>query len=145
MLFHHVGYIVNDIDTATQKFVAIGYRIEREKFYVKNRQQWNVYLTNNGNRIELVQPDGSKDGLPKSAATGSLGKNIPGGTGPYHIGFETEEFDKDSRILTDEGFLPISKTEIEPAYNNGRLQFFYNHNIGIVELIESSPDTASGK
>ena len=139
MKVHHIGYLVNQIDAAVTKFETQGFQIEVEKFYVEDRKQWNVFMKNDHTRLELIQSDIKDADGTKNAGVGGMASALVGGVGPYHICYESDCFEEDIKKLRKGGFLPISKVEREPAIHNGRLQFFYSSQVGIVEIMESKP------
>lgn len=141
MKVNHVGYLVDDLDMACDKMKLLGFSVEAPSFFVKDRNQWNLFMTNGLERVELVMPvktDENEDDTNNSskANAGNIGSTLNGGTGPYHICFESDDFDADRKSLKKQGFLPISKVENEPAFGGKKLQFFYNSHIGIVELVQ---------
>jgi len=135
MKIHHLGYLVKDMEEAIARFQALGFHIERDKFYVKERMQWNVFMLNDATRIELIQPEQNQDAAQKANAA-NLKLNLPGGVGPYHMGFESSNFDEDVKEILGNGFMPISRVEREDAYLGARMQFFFSNKVGIVEVIE---------
>ena len=104
---HHIGYLVKKIEKAKQTFLALGYLIEQDTVYDDIRKVNICFLTRDGYRVELVSPateDSVVSGLIKRY------KNSP-----YHICYETDDFEADIARLTDDGFIAIDTPTPAPA------------------------------
>lgn len=135
MKVHHFGYLVKDMDEAVAQLKSLGFEIEVDRFYVKERKQWNIFLKNEATRIELIQPDQNHDDAQK-ANPGNIAANLPAGVGVYHTCFESYDFDQDIKDMRENGFMPISRVENEDSYDGARMQFLFSNKVGIVEVIE---------
>lgn len=137
MRIHHFGFLVNNIESAVDKFMLLGYDIERGKKYISERKQWTLFMRHkeNGERIELIQVE-DKD----STAAGILKRN---GVGVYHVCYETNNFEDEKIKLRKSGFLPVTREEIGLA--DQRIQFFYQQEIGLIELAEKEEEVANGR
>ncbi len=124
---HHIGYLVKKIDKAIASFLALGYQITQETVYDDIRKVNICFLEKDGYLIELVSPVSEESvvfGLLKKY------KNCP-----YHICYETENFDKDYEALTANGFLAIDTLTPAPALANREVVFLTNAAMGMIELI----------
>lgn len=124
---HHIGYLVKKIEKATRTFLALGYRIEQETVYDDIRKVNICFLVKDGYRIELIAPaaeDSVVSGLMKKY------KNSP-----YHICYQTEDFDAALKELTAGGFIAIDTPTPAPALGDRDVVFLTNAAIGMIELI----------
>ena len=71
-----------------------------------------------------------------------LGENIVGelinknGVIPYHTCYSVDDLNESVKLLTTKNFRQISKKIKAKAFNNSLIQFLYNPNAGIIELLE---------
>lgn len=124
---HHIGYLVKKIEKATRTFLALGYRMEQDIVYDAFRKVNICFLVKDGCRIELVSPaaeDSVVSGLMKKY------KNSP-----YHICYQTEDFDATFAELTAGGFIAIDTPTPAPALGGRDVVFLTNADIGMIELI----------
>ena len=127
---HHIGYLVKKIEKAKQTFLALGYLIEQDTVYDDIRKVNICFLTRDGYRVELVSPtteDSVVSGLIKRY------KNSP-----YHICYETDDFEADIARLTDDGFIAIDTPTPAPALGGRDVIFLSNAAIGMLELLRTN-------
>lgn len=128
---HHIGYLVKKIDKAVLAFTALGYTVTQETVYDSLRKVDICFMEKDGYAVELVSPAeaGSVvDGLLKKY------KNSP-----YHICYESYDFDKDYESLASTGYTAIDKPAPAPALHNRRVVFLMNPFLGMIELLEVNP------
>lgn len=124
---HHIGYLVKKIEKAVQAFQLLGYETEQDIVYDDIRKVNICFLTKDGCRVELVSPvseDSVVSGLMKKY------KNCP-----YHICYETADFDADYAALTANGFIAIDTPTPAPALDGREVVFLNSAAIGIIELL----------
>lgn len=127
LTIHHIGYLVKKIEKAIQTFQALGYEIEQDTVYDDIRKVRICFLIKDGYRVELVSPaseDSVVSGLMKKY------KNCP-----YHICYESADFDADYAALTAEGFFTIDTPTPAPALGGREVVFLNSASIGIIELL----------
>lgn len=124
---HHIGYLVKKIDQAKQTFEALGYHTEQDAVYDDIRKVDICFLIKDGYRVELVSPVS-----PDSVVAGLIKKYK---NAPYHICYETEDFEAAYAELTAGGFLAIDTPTPAPAMNNRRVVFLTSATAGMIELI----------
>lgn len=125
---HHIGYLVKKIDKAIQTFQSLGYEIEQDTVYDDIRKVNICFLIKDGCRVELVSPvseDSVVSGLMKKY------KNCP-----YHICYETADFEADYAALTSNGFIAIDTLTPAPAMGGREVVFLNSAAIGIIELLK---------
>lgn len=125
---HHIGYLVKKIEKAILTFQSLGYEIEQDTTYDDIRKVNICFLIKDGYRVELVSPvseDSVVSGLMKKY------KNCP-----YHICYETSDFDADYAALTANGFIAIDSLTPAPAMGGREVVFLNSAVIGIVELLK---------
>lgn len=126
---HHIGYLVKKIEPAIRTLTMLGYKISQDTMFDEIRQVNICFLEKDGYRIELVSPVSDKSvvyGLLKKY------KNCP-----YHICYETADFEKDYEALRTEGFLPIDTLTPAPALSGRAVVFMTHASLGMIELIRS--------
>ena len=124
---HHIGYLVKKMDAAILSFKNLGYHIMQDTTYDDIRKINICFLEKDGYCIELVSPtseDSVVHGLLKKY------KNCP-----YHICYETENFEEDYRSLLSNGFISIDNPTPAPALLNREVVFLTNSTMGMIELI----------
>ena len=77
MKFHHVGYLVADIEAALKEFLELGYEIVKETVYDPLRKINICFIRNEGLMLELIAP------CEGCNLFTSLRKRI--GNAPYHV------------------------------------------------------------
>lgn len=126
---HHIGYLVKKIDPAIHVLITLGYEITQDTVFDEIRQVHICFLEKDGYLIELVSPVSDKSvvyGLLKKY------KNCP-----YHICYETADFEKDYESLRAEGFLPIDTLTPAPALSGKEVIFMTHASLGMIELIKN--------
>lgn len=126
---HHIGYLVKKIDAAILAFINLGYHITQNTVYDDIRKVNICFLEKDNYCIELVSPT-SED----SVVSGLLKKYK---NCPYHICYETENFEEDYRSLLESGFISIDAPTPAPALQNRPVVFLTNASMGMIELLKS--------
>lgn len=124
---HHIGYLVKKIEKAKDAFLSLGYQIEQDTLQDEIRRVDICFLVKDGYRVELVSPyaeDSVVSGLMKRY------KNSP-----YHICYETTDFDAALADLTAHGFIAIDTPTLAPALGNRDVVFLNSAVLGMIELI----------
>lgn len=124
---HHIGYLVKKIEKAKDAFLSLGYQIEQDTLRDTIRKVDICFLGKDGYRVELLSPyaeDSVVSGLMKRY------KNSP-----YHICYETTDFDAALADLTAGGFIAIDTPTPAPALGNREVVFLTNAVLGMIELI----------
>lgn len=124
---HHIGYLVKKMDAAILSFKSLGYEVVQDTTYDDIRKVNICFLKKDGYCIELVSPT-SED----SVVSGLLRKYK---NSPYHICYETENFDEDYRALQSNGFITIDAPTPAPALHNREVVFLTSPVMGMIELI----------
>lgn len=128
MKFHHIGVAVNSIDATAVIYEGGGYK--RSKIVFDPIQNVNIcWLTREGSpSIELLAPVDETSPVCKT-----LQKN---GVTPYHVCYVVESIDQTTKELRKQRYVMVSKPAEAVAFNGSRVAFFFNKNIGLIELIE---------
>ena len=131
MKIDHIGYAVKRIDRAITAFQKLGYEFEP----VIDDTDRNVKLafgTKDGYRVELVAPLDKKAGSPVdqylSNAVGT----------PYHICYESENFDEEIDELVKQGYKVVIEPRPAVAFGNRRVVFMMNIGFGLIEIVEAN-------
>ena len=125
---HHIGYLVKKMDAAILSFSNLGYRITQDTIYDDLRKVNICFLEKDGYCIELVSP------ISEDSVVYSLLKKYK--NCPYHICYETTDFEKDYETLCAEGFMSIDNPTPAPALQNREVVFLTNASMGMIELIK---------
>lgn len=126
---HHIGYLVKKIDAAVSSFEKLGYHTVQAALYDDIRRVNICFMEKDGYCIELVSPaadDSVVSGLMKRF------KNSP-----YHICYETENFEEDYMTLVSEGFMAIDTLTPAPALQGREVVFMTSASAGMIELIKN--------
>ncbi len=124
---HHIGYLVKKIEKAKDTFLSLGYQIEQDTLRDEIRKVDICFLIKDGYRVELVSPyaeDSVVSGLMKRY------KNSP-----YHICYETTDFDAALTDLTAGGFIAIDTPTPAPALGGRDVVFLSSAVLGMIELM----------
>lgn len=128
---HHIGYLVKKMDAAIHAFENLGYQIVQSTVYDEIRKVNICFLHKDGYCIELVSP------VSDTSVVSGLMKRFK--NSPYHICYETQDFDRDYKKLTESGFIAIDTPTPAPALQNREVVFLTNASMGMIELL-NSPD-----
>lgn len=128
MKIHHVGYLVKNIDKAEEHFKVLGFREITSVKYDKYRDVDILFMEMDGYVIELVSPK-SKDSVVASLI--KTYKNAP-----YHICYETENFEMRVRELELSGFTRFDEPCPAPALDDRRVCFLLSARAGMIEILE---------
>lgn len=126
---HHIGYLVKKITAAVKEFEHLGYTLTQDIVYDDYRKINICFMEKDGYLIELVSPCDSASivsGLIKKY------KNCP-----YHLCYETTDFENDLAYLTANGYTSIDMPTPAPALHNRKVTFLMNPVIGMIELYEA--------
>lgn len=124
---HHIGYLVKKMDAAIRSFENLGYQITQETMYDAIREINICFLEKDGYTIELVSP------VSETSVAAGLMKKYK--NSPYHICYETENFEQDYLDLTSNGFIAIDTPTPAPALDNREVVFLTSAAMGMIELI----------
>lgn len=128
MNVHHIGYLVKHFDEAFSVFSDLGFRPDGSVTLDESRRIQIQFMSKDGVVIELVSP------VSKDSAVGSLLKKI--GASPYHICYESDDFQKDMESLEQKGWLRITEPAPAPAIDENNVVFLFNPEIGLIEIVE---------
>lgn len=124
---HHIGYLVKKMDVAILSFKNLGYQVTQDTVYDDIRKVYICFVEKDGYCVELVSP-ASED----SVVSGLLKKYK---NSPYHICYQTENFDADYQALLSNGFISIDTPTPAPALQNRDVVFLTNASMGMIELL----------
>ena len=124
---HHIGYLVKKMDAAIQSFENLGYQTIQGTVYDDIRKVNICFLDKDGYQIELVSP------VSEDSVVSGLMKKYK--NSPYHICYETENFDRDYQTLTENGFVSIDTPTPAPALQNREVVFLTHASMGMIELL----------
>lgn len=129
MKIHHVGYLVKNIDKSLTDFVKLGYKKESEIIHDEFRKINICFLVNGDYRIEFVEPTEECEFLK------NLIKKI--GVGTYHLCYESDDFEKDVKNLTENGYIIAQEKAEAVAIDKKNVVFLYSRNAGLIEIIDN--------
>lgn len=128
MEIHHIGYLVGNLEKAEAEFHKLGYQTVSVTTHDTIRFVDVCFLQMGGYIIELVSPY-----KKESIVSGLLKKykNMP-----YHVCYETSEFENELRYLEANGFTRIGQPCLAPALQGRRVCFLVSAKVGMIELLE---------
>ena len=127
MKFHHIGYLVNNFNSAIKDFRKFNYKKKQSIITDSNLKVQIQFLVNGNNIIELVKPHKKNIGLLKLLKK----KNYA-----YHFAYKVRNLDKILARLK-KNFKIIVNPVPAKAFNNKRVAFLKMKNDFIIELIQS--------
>ena len=126
MKFHHVGHITSSLSRSEKIFKRLGFEPKREPIVDPGLEVSLLFLTNNGVRLELVEPFVGKE---------NLWKTLRARPGLYHIAFEvigTAEYLRS--WSNDQGFFATIEEQNAVAFPGSTVSFFW---LRVVRLLRS--------
>ena len=126
---HHIGYLVKKIEAAVSSFEKLGYRAAQDTVYDDIRKVNICFMEKDGYCIELVSP------THETSVVSGLMKKFK--NSPYHICYETEDFEKDYMTLVSDGFMAIDTLTPAPALQGREVVFMTHPSSGMIELIKN--------
>ena len=126
--FHHIGVAVHSIDATAAIYEDGGYTMSDIIF--DPIQNVNIcWLTREGTpTVELLSPVDESSPVCKT-----LEKN---GVTPYHTCYVVENIDEAAKKLRKDRYVMVSKPAEAVAFKGSRVAFFFNKNVGLIELVE---------
>ena len=127
MKFHHIGYLVNNFNSAINDFKKFNYKKKNTVITDKNLKVQIQFLINGNNIIELVKPFKKNYGLLSILRK----KNYA-----YHFAYKVKDLEK-TLIKLKKNFKIIVYPVPAKAFNNKKVAFLKMKNDFIIELIQS--------
>lgn len=126
--FHHIGVAVNDIEATASVYELGGYH--RSASIFDPVQNVNIcWLTREGYpTVELLAPVDESSPVCKT-----LEKN---GVTPYHTCWIVPNIEEAALKLRRRRYVMVSKPAEAVAFKGSRVAFFFNKNVGLIELVE---------
>ncbi len=123
----HIGYLTGSILETSKVFEILGY-VAGDTVNDDTQQTKICFLKKEGEpTIELVEPyKGNKTMLKMLAKRGVT---------PYHMCYEVEDIDAELEKLITKNWTALFKPVEAPAYNNRKFCYFWNSEIGFIELL----------
>lgn len=125
---HHLGYAVPDVQDGIETFSALGWAVDSEVTDDLSRNVRIVFLRKGPDVVELVAPLAKPNPIEKVLSVG-VGA-------PYHICYEVDSLPDAERQLKSNKFMPFIRPAPAPALDGRRVEFLFNKEIGIIELVE---------
>ncbi len=129
MKIHHVGYLAKNLEKSADRFIQLGYEVERPCKYDPIRKINIEFLINGDYRVELIQP------MSEESPMYPLLKRFK--NTPYHFCYEVGDIDAATKELSEKGYTVIQEAEIAPCIDDRKVVFMNNISMGIVELVET--------
>ena len=127
MKFHHIGYLVNNFNSAFKNFKKCNYKKKKSIIIDNNLKVKIQFLVNGNNIIELVKPHKNNIGLLSLLKK----KNYA-----YHFAYKVKNLDK-TLVRLKKNFKIIVNPVPAKAFNNKKIAFLKMKNDFIIELIQS--------
>ena len=129
MKIHHIGYLVKKIEKAKKAFQDLGYTIKQDVVLDEYRQVDICFLEKDGYVVELVSP------ISKDSVVYNLYKRY--GNSPYHICYETDDFESAVAQLEKQHYMICSEKHEAIAIDGKNVCFMVNPFMGMIELVEA--------
>ena len=128
LTFHHVGYLVKNMEDSLNAFEVLGYSVVRPPAKDDIRGAFIAFMQKDGIRIELIQP------ADRESPVYGLLKHYR--NAPYHLCYGTDDFEGDISRLEAKGFSLFTEIEPAPCMGNRNVAFLMNAHIGMIELYD---------
>ena len=130
MKIHHIGYLVNNIDSAVLSFEKLGFDLVSPITEDKMRNVLICFLENNGYRVELVSPVG------RDSDVYNLMKKKK--NSPYHLCYEVNDIERslEEYCAANESLI-IQPPKPAIAIENRKVAFVMHKDLGIIEFVET--------
>lgn len=127
--FHHIGVAVKSIEATASVYAAGGYKQSVTTF--DPIQNVNICWLEKEDMplVELLEPVDETSPVNKT-----LEKN---GVTPYHTCYIVDNLEKATSDLRKMRYVQVSKPAEAIAINNSRVAFYFNKNVGVIELVEA--------
>ena len=123
----HIGYLTGNIPETSKAFEILGY-VAGEIVNDDTQQTRICFLHKEGEvNIELVEPYEDNKTMQKMFAKR--------GVSPYHTCYEVEDIDIEYGKLINQNWTALFEPVAAPAFGNRRICYFWNREIGFVELV----------
>lgn len=131
MKLHHYGFATKSLHETQKEFEKLGYNTIGGEI-IDEIQGVRLQFINNGcdHLIELVAPIQNDIESPVTKILQKNGSNI------YHICYEVENIEETISLLKSNRYLVVLKPTPAVAFNNRRISFLYNSNVGLIEILE---------
>ena len=118
MKIHHVGYLVTSMAKAKKAFLALGYEPASDDIYDDVRKIDICFMKKDGYNIELISP------AAENSVVSGLIKRYR--NSPYHICYESADFEKQVGQLRRDGYMYIGQPCPAPALSGRHVVFLMN-------------------
>jgi methylmalonyl-CoA/ethylmalonyl-CoA epimerase len=125
---HHVGYVVNDIETAAKKYEALGFS-EGERHEIPEQKIVAITYRSGEGWLELIQPTDLDGPIAKYMAKR--------GEGTHHVAFEVDDIVAELKRLKDAGVRLIDEVPRRGAHD-WRIAFIHPESCNgvLTELVQ---------
>lgn len=124
---NHIGYLTGNILETSKSFEILGYTAgEIVNDDIQKTKICFLYKENEPN-IELVEPYKDNKTMLKMLAKR--------GVTPYHPCYEVDNIYKEYEDLIAMDWTALFKPVEAPAFNNRKICYFWNSEIGFIELV----------
>jgi methylmalonyl-CoA/ethylmalonyl-CoA epimerase len=130
--FHHIGIGTKRLGAAVSRYESLGYRLLLSIDDPGIKVRIAFVAASSGPLIEIVAPLGTGGPLDALIAR----KVVPG---PYHTCYAVRSMPEAAEFLRERHFMPIAEPMPAVAFGGKPVAFFYERDVGLVELVEQPP------
>ena len=127
---HHVGIAVNDLDKAIKVYTTLGYN--SSPIFSDALQGVRICLLFKGDEL-MVELVTRLNDVESSPVDSILEKNGPAA---YHTCYIVAKIEEAVNEMKEIGFIQVSRLSPAIAFENRRVTFMYNSDVGLIELVE---------
>jgi methylmalonyl-CoA/ethylmalonyl-CoA epimerase len=127
---HHVGIAVNNLDKAIEVYTSMGY--SSSPVFSDPLQGVRICLLAKNDEL-MVELVARLNDIDRSPVDSILEKNGPTA---YHTCYVVAKIEEAVNEMKELGFIQVSKLSPAIAFENRRVTFMYNSNVGLIELVE---------
>ena len=127
-LFNHIGIAVHEIEPTAQLYRTAGYT-QTEVVFDPIQNVYICFLSREGMpMVELLAPHDTTSPVQQT-----LDKM---GVTPYHMCYMVKDLEESITELRKQRYIVVRKPEPAIAFDNKRVCFLYNKQVGLIELVE---------
>lgn len=127
---HHVGIAVKDLDKAIKVYTTLGYN--SSPIFSDALQGVRICLLFKDDEL-MVELVTRLNDIESSPVDSILEKNGPTA---YHTCYIVAKIEEAVNEMKEIGFIQVSRLSPAVAFENRRVTFMYNSDVGLIELVE---------
>ncbi len=132
LVLHHVGVVVHDLETAAERYAALGFTDGEHISVPEQGIEAIVYAAGDGRWLELISPTDSEGAIEKFMAKR--------GEGMHHVAYQVDDIAAELARLNGAGVRLIDEKPRPGAHAGWQIAFIHPESTNgvLVELVQVS-------